>query len=76
MAFSILVLMRLWVSGILIGLDQLMIESPHLVLYTILDLLLLLGLARNNQQLHYLLQKLSIMLLFLLVRKLFGFDSY
>lgn len=53
-----------------------MIESPHLVLYTILNPALFLGLARNNQQLRYLLQKLSIVLQFLLVNKLFGFDSY
>ena len=53
-----------------------MIISPPLVFSTILDLLLLIGLVRNNQQLHYLMQTLSIVLQFLLVKKFFGFNSY
>jgi hypothetical protein len=69
------VLLILWDSLTLIGVVQLMIESPHLYLSIVLAPHLLHGLAKSNLQLLYPLRKLSIVLQFLKVRRLFGFNN-
>jgi hypothetical protein len=69
------VLLSLWDSLTLIGMVQLMIESPHLALSIVLALHLLHGLVKGNLQLLYPLWKLSIVLQFLQVRRFFGFDN-